>query len=173
MSSSSASLPTAGLSSLESEDRTAKVWEAQTGKEIVTLKGHTYRISSVVFSPDGTRILTGSLDQTGRVWDTATGKELLTLKGHIADGIQSVCFPPTASVSLPEVTTSTAKISDAETGNEALTLKGHANSVWAVAFSPDGRRIVTGSRDQTARVWFFDEETGQVAGGHHKFTLAK
>ena len=42
---------------------------------------------------------------------------------------------------------------DAETGKETLTLKGHTSSVYSVAFSPDGRRIVTGSWDNTVKVW--------------------
>jgi WD40 repeat protein len=48
---------------------------------------------------------------------------------------------------------------DAATGQELLTLNGHADSVWAVAVSPDGRRIITGSDDNTAKVW--DAATGQ------------
>ncbi len=50
------------------------------------------------------------------------------------------------------------KVWDAETGTEKLALKGHANGVASVGFSPDGKCIVTGSQDLTARVW--DAETG-------------
>ena len=65
-----------------SGDQTAKVWDAASGKELLTLKGHGSRVWSVAFSPDGQRIVTGSRDQTAKVWDAASGKELLTLKGH-------------------------------------------------------------------------------------------
>ena len=65
-----------------SYDRTAKVWEAASGQELLTLKGHSARILSVAFSPDGQRIVTGSDDETAKVWEAASGQELLTLKGH-------------------------------------------------------------------------------------------
>ncbi len=65
-----------------SADQTAKVWDAASGKELLTLKGHGAQVRSVAFSPDGQRIVTGSRDQTAKVWDAASGKELLTLKGH-------------------------------------------------------------------------------------------
>ena len=53
-------------------DRTAKVWEATSGKELLTLKGHSNWISSVAFSPDGQRIVTGSYDGTAIVWQAAS-----------------------------------------------------------------------------------------------------
>ena len=76
-----------------SGDQTAKVWEAASGKELLTLKGHSDAIWSVAFSPDGQRIVTGSRDQTAKVWEAASGKELLTLKGH-SGSIWSVAFSP-------------------------------------------------------------------------------
>ena len=65
-----------------SYDETVKVWDAATGQEILTLKGHTGCVLSVAFSPDGRRIVSGSDDKTVKVWDAATGQEILTLKGH-------------------------------------------------------------------------------------------
>jgi tRNA A-37 threonylcarbamoyl transferase component Bud32 len=65
-----------------SVDKTVKVWEAQTGQEVLTLQGHTGGVYSVAFSADGRRIVSGSQDQTVRVWDAHTGQETLTLRGH-------------------------------------------------------------------------------------------
>ena len=70
-----------------------KAWETPADQETLTLKGHTQRVTSVAFSPDGRRIVSGSWDGTVKVWDAATGQETLTLKGHSA-GVSSVAFSP-------------------------------------------------------------------------------
>ena len=51
-------------------DNTAKVWDANGGAELLTLKGRTDPLYSASFSPDGSRIVTGSDDKTAKVWDT-------------------------------------------------------------------------------------------------------
>ena len=65
-----------------SQDGTARLWDAATGKALATLVGHTHMVRGVAFSPDGTRVLTGSDDNTARLWDVATGKPLAILAGH-------------------------------------------------------------------------------------------
>jgi WD40 repeat protein len=74
-----------------SADATAKVWDVETGKELLTLSGHSNYVASVAWSPDGKRLATGSLDRTAKVWDAETGEELLTLRGH-SDAVTSVAW---------------------------------------------------------------------------------
>ena len=65
-----------------SEDKTAKVWDAVEGQELMTLMGHDGGAFLVAYSPDSYRIVTGSEDKTAKVWDAVEGQELFTLKGH-------------------------------------------------------------------------------------------
>jgi hypothetical protein len=95
-----------------SGDKTAKVWEAANGKELLSLNGHSEAITSVTFSPDGQRIVTGSYDRTAKVWDAATGKELFTLKGHNS-GVSSVAFSPNGQRILTGSLDGTARVWEA------------------------------------------------------------
>jgi WD40 repeat protein len=59
-----------------SDDYTAKVWDAKTGTELLTLKGHTNWVYSIAYSPDGQRIVTGDANGKTKVWDAKTGVEV-------------------------------------------------------------------------------------------------
>jgi WD40 repeat protein len=52
-----------------SEDKTARIWDAASAKEIAVLRGHDRGVTSAAFSPDGSRIVTASEDRTARIWD--------------------------------------------------------------------------------------------------------
>ncbi len=73
-----------------SEDNTARVWDAATGKELAVLRGHEDRSTSAQFSPDGERVVTASDDSTARVWDAATGRSWPCCAGmRIRSGVRS------------------------------------------------------------------------------------
>ena len=93
-------------------DKTAKVWDAKSGAEVLTLKGHTEQVSSASFSPDGSRIVTGSRDKTAKVWDAKSGAEVLTLKGHTGP-VHSASFSPDGSRIVTGSDDGTAKVWDA------------------------------------------------------------
>ncbi len=115
-------------------------------------------VTSVTFSPDGKRILTGLQDNTARLWDAATGKPIGVLAGH-EGAVWSVAFSPDGTRIVTGSADNSARVWDAATGNQLRVLAGYEGIVWAVAFSPDGRRVLTGSGDRTARLW--DAATGK------------
>ncbi len=132
-------------------------WQRLTHLEQRTLRGHSAAVTGVAVSPDGQRIVTGSVDRTAKVWELATGRELLTLIGH-TNLVFAVAFSSDGRWILTGSWDNTARVWDAVTGRELLTLKGHTNSVETVAFSRDDRWIITGSSDKTVRLW--DARTG-------------
>ncbi len=114
--------------------------------ELLTLKGHTERVTSVVFSPDGKHLAI-----CAKVLNVRTGQEQLSLKG---DDTTGVFFSPDGK-RLASVGTEEMKMWDAQTGQELLTLKGASQSV---AFSPDGKRLASVAPG-AVKVW--DVQTGQ------------
>ncbi len=74
-----------------SSDKTARLWDVETGKQVQEFIGHEGYITSVAYSPDGKTVLTGSSDKTARLWDVETGRLLKNLIGH-AEGVHTVAF---------------------------------------------------------------------------------
>src|SRR5579863_5393770 len=90
-----------------------------TGKPLCTLKGHSDDVSSVAFSPDGARIISGGFDKTARVWDVQTSREILTLQGH-TQPVSSVAFSSDGKRIVTGSNDNTGRVWDAQTGREIL-----------------------------------------------------
>ena len=156
----------------DSSDNSVKVWDAAIGAELATLRGHKLSVHTVAYSPDGTRIVSGARDWILKVWDVASGKELTTLRGHTND-VNAAAYSPdgtrivsgSKSSVVPAVTLygpssdDTLKVWDAASGAELANLADHTHEVYAVDYSPDGSRIVSGSSDKTLKIW--DAGTGE------------
>src|ERR1700731_4841346 len=97
---------------------------------------HSAEVRSVSFSPDGTRIVSGSDEKTVRLWDAGTGAHLQTLKGH-SDPVTSVSFSPDGTRIVSGSWDETVRLWDAVTGAHLQTLS-HSGWVRSVSFSPDG-----------------------------------
>jgi WD40 repeat protein len=145
-----------------SEDKTAKVWDAVSGREMLTLRGHAGSVNGVVFSPDGTRLATASQNKTAKVWDAVSGQELLNLPDHAA--VNSVTFSADGGVIATVSGDGTMRVWNASTGQESVAFPVDAISADCVAFSHVGSRIVTGGADGKVRVWELEKGKVQVLG---------
>ncbi|TAQ89813.1 hypothetical protein B7494_g1858 [Chlorociboria aeruginascens] len=136
------------------------------GWTLMILEGHTVKVSSVAFSPDGKLVVSASGDDTTRIWDTATGALQQTFASHL-DSVNSVAFSPNGELVISASSDSTVKIWNAAIGALQQTIEGHSGSVNSVAFSPNGKLVVSASDDKTVRLW--DAATGaalQMLEGH-------
>jgi WD40 repeat protein len=117
-----------------------------------TLNGHSHAVTSVAFSQDGRRIVSGSNGTIVWIWKVETGEEDKKLKGH-SNSVTSVAFSQDGRRVVSGSYDKTVRIWNVETGEEEKMLEGHSNSVTSVAFSQNGRRVVSGSYDETVRIW--------------------
>jgi WD40 repeat protein len=120
--------------------------------ELFPVKGHTDKIHSMSWSPDGKRLATASADGTAKIWDAAGDRGLVTFKGD-TDQIDSVSWSPDGERLAIGSEDGTVKVWDAANCRELLSLKGHTDGVDSVCWSPDGNRLATGSFDGTSKVW--------------------
>ena len=142
------------------DEQMAKVWEAASGKELFTLRGHTQGIQSVAFSADGHRIVTGSWDRTVRLWEAASGRELCKLERD-SIAIKRAAFSAdgqwVVAGGYPEVMVWQAAGAEqvaAWQAEERASRLGRSaeETIDGIALSPDGRRVATTSLAQTSKI---------------------
>jgi len=159
-----------------SQDGTARVWDAATGRQIGEPMRHEHAVVHVNFSSDGKRILTISMSspylgnddpKIVRIWDAATGKSLGEPMREENGVWSDASFSPDGTRIITVNGNNTAQVWDAATGKPIGEPMLHKDRVECAEFSPDGSRIVTGTSDEPgesgeARIW--DASTGKPLG---------
>jgi WD40 repeat protein len=155
------------IDAYEAED-VVLVWNMQAGgsprrpERLMTL------VSSLAISPDNQRVLTGTMDSCVYLWDLATGREVRRYDGH-AGNVLGVAFSPAGDFIVSGSGTdaydkqlleelgvdNTVRIWDLKSGREIARGTGHERNVLSVAVSPERRNVLSGSADNTVRLWGF------------------
>ena len=139
-----------------SDDKTARIWEVDTGKALFTLS-HGAAVYGVAWSGDGRRVVTGGDDGDARIWNMTTGQAVTVL--HAGGGLRGVAFSPDGTRIVTGGSDNFGRIWDATRGVLLVELRGHTGTIRSAAFTPDGRQVLTAAWDGTARVW--DATNGQ------------
>ncbi|NJR75386.1 MAG: WD40 repeat domain-containing protein [Scytonema sp. CRU_2_7] len=151
-----------------------RLWRVADGQEILTFQGHTNRIRSVAFSPDGQKLASGSDDMSVKIWSVRTGECLKTLIGHTG-WVWSVCFSCNSKILASGSEDKTIRIWDVDAGTCIKTIEeAHTQRVRSVAFPSthhDNRissassvneqpvLLASSSDDKTVKIW--NVETGK------------
>jgi WD40 repeat protein len=135
-----------------SSDRTVKLWDLPSGKELRTVREHASRVLSVAYSPDGSRIASADSAGTILLWDPSTGGVLRRFQGS-TNGVLALAFHPDGRRLAAPTSGSTITVWDPESGRELRRFAGHDRDPLSLAFSPDGRALASGGGDKTVRLW--------------------
>lgn len=174
--------PTEFVSLIGFHDGTLILWDVMEGREIRRFEGHTDVVADVAFSPDGKTALSGSYDTTAILWDLETGEILNQFKGNHG-WVRAVAISPDGSTAATggfagtdatEITNpGELTLWDTATGEEITRLEGHPSAVEALAFSPDGSKLLASSGmfaavSNPASLYYWDLESEEII---HKFDL--
>jgi uncharacterized protein (TIGR03067 family) len=139
-----------------SEDKSLRLWDIATEKEVRRFVGHTdWVVDRLAISPDGKQALSGSMDATLRLWDLATGKKVACFTGHTS-ACAGVFSPDGKQILSFGWDDRTIRLWDAKTEKQVRLWEHKASHLWQVAFL-EGRQFVSVG-DDAISIWSLDGE---------------
>jgi WD40 repeat protein len=143
-------------------ERTALVWDTESGEQVELPLSHGGPVWMARFSPDGRRVLTASADGTARLWDARTGARIEPPLVHpVGCEARIAVFSPDGSRIATVGSDANVRLWDAASGKLETVLAGHTDWVVDAVFSPDGALLLTYGFDRSARIWRV--ATGELA----------
>ena len=136
-----------------SRDSTLQIWNAENGEAIgKPLKGHVKRVSRIEYTRDGKQIISQDLDNTLRIWDADNSEPIgEPIRGN--KGEEIICLAYNSKEKKIVFGQSDGQLLQWDMGMEEKVLIGEHQGLQRVAYSPDGKRSVTASRDSTLQIW--------------------
>lgn len=144
-----------------SEDKTVRLWEIDTGKELHVLRGHSQFVQAVAFHPHSNLLISAGRDRQIKLWNWQQQER--TIAEH-PQSINAIAFSPDGTLIASGSADKTVKLWTLD-GDLLFTLMGHRLAVNAVIFHPIAPLIASASADATIRLWNF--KTGEIV---HSFT---
>lgn len=134
-------------------DYTVRIWDAADGSEVAVLNGHLAELTALSWSPDNTKIVSGSSDATVRIWDVDAAQEIVSFdvvqEGNV---VHSVAWSPDGQW-VASGSDGLLNIWNADTLSLEMTLEGHSGGVLALAWSPDGKYLASGGEQSEVYIW--------------------
>lgn len=150
--------PTDSFLASGSADQTIRLWEPRTGADRGILKGHQHQVTSVAFAPNGAILASGSDDGTVKIWDLKTQQCIQTLQHKNQRQLRAVAFNPDGNVLATAGLDCQIRLWRWNTCELLQTISHHNESVFSLAFSPDGKRLI--SAGEGGIVYLSDPRTG-------------
>ncbi len=138
------------LAGVVPSERKVKVWNASTGKDVVTMRCESPGIN-LKFSPDGKWLASPSRG-TVMMWNAETGQGVLTFRGHVST-VNCIAFSPDGKRLASAGVDRMVKVWDRVTGQEVYSLAGGEGALNSLAFSPDGKRLASAGDDGIVNFW--------------------
>ncbi len=159
------------------DDGAIRIWDAATGKPPTERAGHGGKVLSIAFGPGASQLVTAGHDGTVRHWDARTGRQVEPPYDRHTAEVHAAVFDPSGQRVASAGADRTVRLWWAGVRHDQAVLRGHTGTVAALAFSRDGRRLVSASYDTpsyqgdgTVRFWeAAPEATLPVLVGHSKY----